>query len=137
MKVTYFRYLRSDAWREKRRLVLERDGYRCQLWHAHVATEVHHTTYAHLGYEPLEDLISLCRACHEAITAVLRRERHRARRLHLQETTRLTPLRTASEYTYIPHPAAVARVTPLRRSHDDGIPDLTLQTYQRRTAPLS
>ena len=31
MKVTYLRYLRSDAWREKGRLVLERDGYRCQL----------------------------------------------------------------------------------------------------------
>lgn len=32
MNVTYLRYLRSDLWREKRRRVLERDGYRCQVW---------------------------------------------------------------------------------------------------------
>jgi hypothetical protein len=136
MNVTYLRYLRSDLWREKRRLVLERDGYRCQVWLQHVATEVHHKTYARLGHEPLEDLISLCRACHEAITTVRRREWHRARRLHLQETTRLTPLRTASEHTYIPHSVEVSRVTPLRRSDHDGISDLILQTYQRRTPPL-
>ena len=88
MKSTYLRYLRSDAWREKRRLVLERDGYRCQLWRQHGATEVHHTTYAHLGHEPLQDLLSLCRACHAATTAVLRREQHQARQLRLQATTR-------------------------------------------------
>jgi hypothetical protein len=138
MKVTYLRYLRSDAWREKRRLVLERDGYRCQLWQAHVANEVHHTTYAHVGHEPLEDLISLCRMCHEAITTVLRWERHRARRLHLQSQTRVTPLRTASEHAYIPQPAQAARVTPLGRSQDNhGVSDLGLQTYQRRTPSLS
>jgi hypothetical protein len=138
MKITYLRYLRSDAWREKRRLVLERDGYRCHLWQQHVATEVHHTTYAHLGHEPLEDLLSLCRACHQAITTVLRRERHRARRLHLQATTRLTPLRTASEHTTIPQPVTIARVTPLPRSDEnDGLPELTLPTYQRRTPALS
>jgi 5-methylcytosine-specific restriction endonuclease McrA len=83
MKVAYLRYLRSDAWLKKRHLVLERDGYRCQLWHRHVATEVHHRTYEHLGHEPLEDLLSLCRTGHAAITVVLRRERHRARRLRL------------------------------------------------------
>src|SRR5262249_32260140 len=138
MKITYLRYLRSDIWREKRRLVLECDGYRCQLWLQHVATEVHHTTYAHLSHEPLQDLLSLCRTCHAAITAVLRRERHRVRRLHLQATTRRTPLRTISEPTYIPHPATVARMTPLRRSDENhGLPEFTLQTYQRRTPPLS
>jgi 5-methylcytosine-specific restriction endonuclease McrA len=129
MNVTYLRYLRSDLWREKRRRVLERDGYRCQVWRQHVATEVHHKTYARLGHEPLEDLISLCRACHEAITAGLRRERHRVRRPPLQATIRLTPLRTVSEYPSIPYSAQVARVTPRRRSDDDGVPDLTLQTH--------
>jgi hypothetical protein len=138
MKITYLRYLRSDVWREKRRLVLERDGYHCQLWLQHVATEVHHKTYDHLGHEPLEDLISLCRACHAAITAVLRRERHQARQLRLQATTRLTPLRMVSEPTYTPHPAAVTRVTPLPRSDENhGLPELTLSTYQRRTPALS
>jgi hypothetical protein len=86
----------------------------------------------------LEDLLSLCRACHAAITALLRRERHGARRLRLQATTRRTPLRTAFEHTYTPQPAAVARVTPLPRSDENhGLPHLTLPTYQRRTPALS
>jgi len=88
MKVTSLCSWCRDKWREKRRLVLERDGYRCQVWLQHVATEVHHTTYAHLGHEPLQDLLSRCRACHAATTAMLRRQRHGARRLRLKATTR-------------------------------------------------
>lgn len=81
MNIRYLHYLHSAAWRAKRAAVLARDGYRCQLWLAHPGEEVHHRTYAHLGDEPMEDLITLCRTCHDLITTAIRRERHRQRRL--------------------------------------------------------
>ena len=59
----YPRYLSSDAWKDKRRLVLSRDGGICRECR-NVAYEVHHLNYSTVGNESLEDLISLCRRCH-------------------------------------------------------------------------
>jgi 5-methylcytosine-specific restriction endonuclease McrA len=61
----YERYLASDQWREKRRQVLSRDRGLCQFCSNARATEVHHKTYANVGKEPLDDLTSVCRECHE------------------------------------------------------------------------
>lgn len=91
MNIRYLRYLRSPEWRAKRAAILKRDGHRCQLWLDHPGEEVHHRTYAHLGDEPLEDLITLCRQCHEAITAIVRAARHRRQRFKGQEHRRLLP----------------------------------------------
>ena len=63
----YYRdYLKSDAWRRKRYVVLKRDNWTCQECGAK-ATEVHHLKYAkyQIGKEPIKWLVSLCKRCHE------------------------------------------------------------------------
>ena len=60
-------YIQSPAWQEKRRQVLERDGYCCTRCGSAVNLDVHHLTYSHFGNEPLEDLVTLCRRCHGTI----------------------------------------------------------------------
>lgn len=53
----YYRnvYLKSDAWRKKRFVVLKRDNWRCKYCGAR-ATQVHHTRYAKksIGREPIK-----------------------------------------------------------------------------------
>lgn len=74
----YTAYLRSPQWAERRRLVLERDRWRCTALLPGCtgrATEVHHVTYRHQAQEPLFELTSVCHACHEAITAMDREAR--------------------------------------------------------------
>lgn len=66
-KGEYDAYLRSDEWRKKRKIVLERDGHVCQGCGANRATEVHHLTYQHIYHEFLFELTSLCAGCHDRI----------------------------------------------------------------------
>jgi hypothetical protein len=66
----YDAYLRTDAWHERRAKVLERDEYVCQACLVRRAVQVHHTTYRHMFAEPLFDLVAVCVACHEEITAL-------------------------------------------------------------------
>ena len=63
-KEYYAEYLKSDAWRRKRFVVLRRDNWTCQYCGAK-ATEVHHKRYArNIGKEPIHWLVSLCKQCH-------------------------------------------------------------------------
>ena len=65
----YNSYLRSKAWETKRTQVLKRDGYRCVCCNTQavdVPLEVHHKTYENIGKEPLSDLASMCKSCHDA-----------------------------------------------------------------------
>jgi len=71
----YDRYLNSTTWAAKRKLVLERDGRRCQKCQSTGPLHVHHLTYDRIGHELLEDLQTLCKTCH----AALHRERQRVR----------------------------------------------------------
>ena len=60
----YREYLKSDAWKRKRYVVLKRDNWTCQYCGAK-ATEVHHKRYArNIGREPIHWLVSLCKQCH-------------------------------------------------------------------------
>ena len=61
----YREYLKSDAWKRKRYVVLRRDNWTCQICGAK-ATEVHHKKYAkyQIGKEPIQWLVSLCSPCH-------------------------------------------------------------------------
>lgn len=62
----YYRnvYLKSDAWRRKRYLVLKRDEKRC-VYCGSRATQVHHLKYARkIGREPIDWLVSICDSCH-------------------------------------------------------------------------
>mgnify|MGYP002530115466 CR=1 FL=1 len=64
----YKEYLKSDAWKRKRYVVLKRDNWVCQYC-GDKATEVHHKKYAriNIGREPIKWLISICRNCHQKI----------------------------------------------------------------------
>lgn len=66
--IDYNRYINSRAWKLKRLAVLTRDHFRCVKCKRARATQVHHKTYINLGNEPLEDLESLCRPCHQKTT---------------------------------------------------------------------
>ena len=61
-------YTRSHAWKEKRGKVLRRDGYVCQACLNNEAHQVHHLSYKHWGNEPLFELVSVCKPCHDKIT---------------------------------------------------------------------
>lgn len=60
-------YLKSDAWRTKRYVVLRRDNWRC-VYCGSRATQVHHRRYAkyNIGKEPIDWLVSVCKPCHDA-----------------------------------------------------------------------
>lgn len=70
----YGEYLRSKEWKNKRQMVLNRDSFICQGCLSKKATQVHHLSYAHVGNEPLFELVSLCENCHNSITEMDKKE---------------------------------------------------------------
>jgi len=67
-KEYYRQYLKTDAWKRKRYVVLKRDNWTCQYCGGK-ATEVHHKKYArrNIGREPIKWLVSICRSCHQEL----------------------------------------------------------------------
>jgi len=64
-KEDYALYLKSPRWAELREEALIRDGRKCKLCASDCGLQVHHREYPKiLGSEPLEDLVTLCSACH-------------------------------------------------------------------------
>ena len=65
----YYRdeYLKSDAWKRKRYVVLRRDNWRCVFCGGR-ATQVRHKRYAkrNIGKEPIGFLVSVCKSCHDS-----------------------------------------------------------------------
>lgn len=61
----YKDYLSSEEWQKKRDTVLERDNYACRICDCGDELHVHHKTYDNIYEEPLGDLITLCKSCHE------------------------------------------------------------------------
>jgi len=64
-------YLGSAEWWERRSMRMDLDSYLCQARISGcsiTATEVHHHTYRFWGNEPMFDLVSVCRHCHEQIS---------------------------------------------------------------------
>ena len=65
----YYRdeYLKSDAWKRKRFVVLRRDNWRCVYCGAR-ATQLHHKRYAkrNIGKEPIDWVVSVCKSCHDS-----------------------------------------------------------------------
>ena len=63
----YREYLKTDAWKRKRYVVLKRDNWTCQRCGAK-AEQVHHKKYArNIGREPIKWLESICKDCHHKI----------------------------------------------------------------------
>lgn len=59
----YERYIHSAGWRQIANQRLELDNHICPVCGGE-ATDVHHLTYERFGHESMEDLVSLCRKCH-------------------------------------------------------------------------
>ena len=81
-------YMRSDAWKELRALVFQRDGKRCVLC-TYWATTVHHWHYRTYGRETGSELASLCGGCHKA-----EHKLGRANREWFWRRRKLRPVRT-------------------------------------------
>jgi len=60
-------YLQSVEWREKAKIIMERDNNKCVLCDTQEKLQVHHKTYDRLYKEEPEDLITLCNSCHKKI----------------------------------------------------------------------
>lgn len=57
-------YLQTAHWKIKRlQAIQEADGF-CEFCGSSYCLEVHHRTYENLGYEDLDDLMTLCHSCH-------------------------------------------------------------------------
>lgn len=65
IRVNYEEYIKSADWQVKRKAALSRAGGRCQLCRGTKRLNVHHNTYANLGDERDEDLVVLCKKCHD------------------------------------------------------------------------
>jgi len=67
---------RPDHWNALRIAALERDGRACRCCPNDTASgvplEVHHRHYETWGHETLDDVITLCVLCHDAITSRIR-----------------------------------------------------------------
>jgi hypothetical protein len=59
----YERYIHSAGWRKTAEERMEMDRHTCYVC-SDRATDIHHLTYDHFGCEPMDDLVSLCRKCH-------------------------------------------------------------------------
>ena len=69
----YFAYLETEAWKDIRHRVFERDELQCRMNYegcTYQAQQAHHLTYVRIGRESLEDLISVCESCHSKIPSV-------------------------------------------------------------------
>jgi hypothetical protein len=62
----YFACIRSAAWKAIRDRVVYRDRSVCRMCKTETnQPDVHHMTYERFGRERLDDLITVCRPCHE------------------------------------------------------------------------
>lgn len=61
---TYQRRLQTDEWRDLARSIKLRDG-RCIMCSTDIDLAVHHRTYTRYRRESLDDLVTLCRPCHD------------------------------------------------------------------------
>lgn len=64
-RFNYGAYLASRDWALLKRIVRERSGGVCENCHQRPYEETHHTTYERMGHELPEDLMAVCRLCHE------------------------------------------------------------------------
>lgn len=62
---SYHEYIRSPEWRARAGKAKERACGRCQTCNARGQLDAHHRTYERLGNEHDNDLIVLCRTCHQ------------------------------------------------------------------------
>lgn len=77
------KYLATQAWRTRRRLVMARARNMCEGCGIKDATQVHHLSYEHWKEEFLWELVAVCDECHERFHES--REAARAERMGIRE----------------------------------------------------
>lgn len=65
--IDYNLYINSDEWRLKRNYILNKRGYKCERCFSKKNLQIHHITYENLGFELDNDLIILCKNCHQYV----------------------------------------------------------------------
>jgi len=68
VRVDYGRYMASRAWALKREAVAKRAKGNCERCQDAPVHSIHHFSYAHLGNEPLTDLVAVCETCHRYLS---------------------------------------------------------------------
>lgn len=63
-KVAYKNYLKTRAWKNKRKEAIKHHGGKCAVCGCDGKLDVHHLTYSRLGKEKMSDLQLLCRQHH-------------------------------------------------------------------------
>jgi len=63
--MNYLSYLKTDAWKEKRKEFLELANYECQECGSTENLQIHHLNYENIGEETEDDVEVLCKECHE------------------------------------------------------------------------
>lgn len=63
----YEDYLKSQEWKKRSKLVMQRDGGTCQACLERRADHVHHHTYDHIFSEFLFELVAVCSECHSGL----------------------------------------------------------------------
>ena len=67
LSAAYLERLNSTEWRVFRLSVIAQRGHACECCQeTRVRLDLHHRTYARLGVERPEDVVLLCRRCHDA-----------------------------------------------------------------------
>ncbi len=65
----YEKYLLLPWWDYVRSRTLRRARGCCELCKDKAAVQAHHTTYERIGCERLDDMVALCRTCHQHVTS--------------------------------------------------------------------
>ena len=68
----YYAYLQSLQWKSIRLDYMRRVGWLCEHCRVRKSEIVHHLIYDRLGREQPEDLMALCRECHDRMHGLLR-----------------------------------------------------------------
>ena len=63
----YNRYIESDEWKEIRVDRIFLDGYKCRFCGSAKNLVVHHITYENVPNENMDDLLTLCKTCHNEL----------------------------------------------------------------------
>jgi 5-methylcytosine-specific restriction endonuclease McrA len=67
----YQQYLQSSQWKNKRRKVLQRAGYKCEKCGANGSSlQIHHLTYERIFNERSSDLQAVCDRCHRRLHGI-------------------------------------------------------------------
>jgi len=76
-KQLYASYLKSGHWQELKKQALARDGFKCTSCGSTLKLHGHHKLYRHnLRACTVEDIVTLCKRCHEQ----LHRDKAKARK---------------------------------------------------------